>query len=271
MDAMMNSTKKIRTGSIMTRPADVIGVRSLACRNRVRVSGRYTQDREHGFTLIELLVVISIVALLIALLLPALQGAKAHAERVICSSNFRMLALGMDMYLDENERGYPTQFAEGVFWSQVNVGGGEIDTDSSQPSGNFMTSDNIRIEHFRTWMDDIYPYTGSVDVYRCPTANVRNSSDQPVPSYGYAAGVSGYGDEEYRFRNDMKRPAETFLFMDSNNVYAPLSNPSMFPEWFTTHGEEQVHVIYLDSHVDMVDAADPYYKIWRTETWGWYY
>ena len=60
--------------------------------------------RRHGFTLIELLVVISIVSLLIALLLPALGGARDAAERVQCQSNLRQVHLGMMSYtLDWND------------------------------------------------------------------------------------------------------------------------------------------------------------------------
>ncbi|MAE64228.1 MAG: hypothetical protein CMJ18_08120 [Phycisphaeraceae bacterium] len=226
-----------------------------------------------GFTLIELLVVISIIALLIAMLLPAVKKAKKNAELVICSSNLRMLALGMHVYLDDNDQRFPTQFAEGVHWFEVNAGGGEIDTDPTVPSGQFMTSDNVRIEHFRTWMDDIHPYAESVDVYRCPTAEVTNSLGQPVPSYGYAGGLSGYGDtDSYKDQNrdEVERPGETFMIMDSNTIYAPLANPSMFPEFFVTHGDEQVHVIYVDAHVGFVEADDPYYKVWYSDIWGYY-
>jgi prepilin-type N-terminal cleavage/methylation domain-containing protein len=61
-----------------------------------------------GFTLIELLVVISIIALLIAILLPALARAKELANRAVCSANVRSLVQSMVIYAQSNKGIYPT-------------------------------------------------------------------------------------------------------------------------------------------------------------------
>src|SRR5688572_30396519 len=61
----------------------------------------------HGFTLVELLVVIGIVALLIALLMPALNKARAAARTVHCGSNLRQLGIASKMYLHDWKNFYP--------------------------------------------------------------------------------------------------------------------------------------------------------------------
>ncbi len=68
--------------------------------------------RRAGFTLIELLVVISIIALLMAILMPALSKVKDHAKAAICLSNMHQLGLAWQMYTGDNRQ----QFTDGLEW-----------------------------------------------------------------------------------------------------------------------------------------------------------
>jgi len=85
-----------------------------------------TSDRKAGFTLVELLVVVGIIALLISILLPSLQKARAAANRVACASNVRQLCLYTIMYANDNKGVMP---AMGRFNSSVI--GGLIGTNNS--------------------------------------------------------------------------------------------------------------------------------------------
>jgi len=76
-------------------------------------SGSVPTDREAwrrqglAFTLVELLVVISIVALLVAMLLPAVTSAREQARRTICKSNLRQIGIGCKAYVTDNNGRYP--------------------------------------------------------------------------------------------------------------------------------------------------------------------
>lgn len=72
--------------------------------------------KQDGFTLIELLVVIAIIALLLSILMPALQKVKEQAKAVICKANLRQWGLMYSMYVGDNEQSLPVGWNGGTMW-----------------------------------------------------------------------------------------------------------------------------------------------------------
>ena len=74
----------------------------------------------HGFTLVELLVVVSIIALLVSILLPALSKAREQAKRVVCATNLRQIGLLMQYYAEDNNGRFPKGYSTWYIYASSN-------------------------------------------------------------------------------------------------------------------------------------------------------
>jgi prepilin-type N-terminal cleavage/methylation domain-containing protein len=91
--------------------------------------GRATADGESGFTLVELLVVIGIIAVLVALLMPAVQGARESARRTECLNKMKQLGLGVLGYEASNGMLPPGGTMRGDSGTSCNFNGGSWSKD----------------------------------------------------------------------------------------------------------------------------------------------
>jgi prepilin-type N-terminal cleavage/methylation domain-containing protein len=146
-------------------------------------SGPNPRASRVGFTLIELLVVIAIIAILAAMLLPALAAAKGRAYATQCNSNLKQLQMGWIMYAnDASDVMVPNSpsGSTGLSW----VGNGVMTWSA--------TSDNTNVTLYRTNL--IAPYMGGqLGVYRCPADNIPSDNGQRIRTYSMQSQVGGKG------------------------------------------------------------------------------
>ncbi len=106
-----------------------------------------------GFTLVELLVVIGIIALLISILLPALNKARRAAAEVVCQSNMRQFGIGIQMYADQNRGALPQK---------------GLDGSTPYPGSNFIGPPNgvIGYDDPSIWFNALPPLVGGKTYYQ---------------------------------------------------------------------------------------------------------
>ena len=167
----------------------------------MKASRKFSSDLNHpskaacrrGFTLIELLVVVAIIAMLIGILLPGLNKARARAVLVKDMASQKQLGTGMVLYADDLQG----RFASTFFEADVNDPDGYATQTSSDMPGYLMATDDLGTYgrgNWKTWMESLYPYANAVKAYTCGGAKLPYKNEAQV---AYNGGISGYWTAVY--------------------------------------------------------------------------
>jgi len=179
-----------------------------------------------AFTLIELLVVIAIIAILTALLLPALASAKEHGKRSACQSNFHQIGLANQIYADET-KSYPPAW----------------------------------INSTTRWMDLLKPFIGKTSgVYLCPSdlKKIPVTWDTNI-FLSYGINTFNFAGNAYCFwygvqENNVRHPSSTIVYADCTpgKYYcgggSSFTNPVVDVDY--RHPKSGLVAVYCDDHVE---------------------
>jgi prepilin-type N-terminal cleavage/methylation domain-containing protein len=237
------------------------------------------ERRRNGFTLIELLVVLATVALLAAMLLPALAQTRQNSQVIECLANQRQLAVAWMMYArDNNDKLVPVGSLQ---FQPPSLGVNPLTDPDLQPGGglaqfcpgNLQSSVMTAGHYYTNWIKAglIYPYIQNIAVYKCPAdlsmvpynfpATFPRPSERTYSVNCYVGGMQWWNQNYklYRKLSDMNRPgpSHTWVFIEESpasidDCYFALDpdNPNL---WYNSpavlHGNASV-ITYADGHFE---------------------
>jgi len=236
----------------------------------------------NAFTLIELLVVIAIIAILAALLLPALARAKLKGTEAVCLGNEKQLGLGFTMFASDNNDYIVASLGNSVAMAH----GHDADGYWGPPipdtfgGGGWWSSQAIALAAVQGALATnnlLYQYAPNVNVYHCPGDVRLNLSIGFIPNIGWAddsyaktdnvGGEGKGGIKDYVKTSQIRRPSDTFTFMEqadnrgynigSFEVDWDSGNPIVFRDIFALYHGNVNTDCFADGHSEHHKWTDP--------------
>lgn len=206
------------------------------------------RQQKKAFTLIELLVVISIIAVLMGILMPALRKARQAAQRITCAANQKGFGLAYQAYVQDND-----------YWSHWGPNRGYWYVNERRGSEGEYGDMQDRDAKWAYWGIAYYPYAQNMEVFHCPTSKYQlqtwgSSADMELYRWAHY-GLNGFAANRKTSR--IKRPAEMIVIQDhfeqklDNNGDMLHINPDCDENYNLWQWREKNRLTYPDALIEI--------------------